>query len=441
MSAAPASRALDVVVPVLVAATVVAFAAGSSSVAGVKQVGLDARWAVLLALALAASAWAKEAGWPPPVPLFAAAAFVTLALVSALWSVAPGLSANRAASVALLFAAAAAVAAGARRSSALADRVLLGLLSGAATVALLGAVVLAASYGTAVTPASIEAPPRFQGFGENPNTVPLLLAVALPLAVGWATTAKARRARWAAIGAVALFGATIVGSGSRGALLAGALGTAVALVLPLRRGRGPVLALGAVLFATIVAAMLQSLPRESGTAPTQANAPAAASTRHVDVERAYPLDNDIGRPLPGGGEPPVDRTLLGASGRAEAWGGALDRAAGRPLLGFGFGTEGRVFVDRYYGFVGGLPENSYIGAALQLGIVGLAALLGLVGALLLRGRRALALSAWGPACAGVVVAGLAVAAVQSYLYSAGNIAAASFWIAAFLLPALSEEPG
>ena len=82
----------------------------------------------------------------------------------------------------------------------------------------------------------------------------------------------------------------------------------------------------------------------------------------------------VGRPLPGGGEPPVERSFFGASGRTEAWRGALQQAAERPLLGFGFGTEDKAFVDRYYGFVGSLPENSYIGISLQLGLVGLAAL-------------------------------------------------------------------
>jgi hypothetical protein len=42
------------------------------------------------------------------------------------------------------------------------------------------------------------------------------------------------------------------------------------------------------------------------------------------------------------------------------------------------------------------------------------------------------------ACAGVVVAGLVCAFVQSYLTSVGNIATAAFWIGAFLLAALGD---
>src|SRR6185437_13011608 len=122
------------------------------------------------------------------------------------------------------------------------------------------------------------------------------------------------------------------------------------------------------------------------------------------------------------------------SGRLDAWRGALHEAARRPVAGHGFGTEQDVFVDRYYRFVGGLPEDSYLGLALQLGVVGLLALLALVAALVAPGLRALR----GPrpdlaaAGLGVLAAGLAIAVVQSYLYSVGNIATSTLWIAAFL---------
>lgn len=418
----------------LAGATVVAFAAGSSSVGWVKDAGGGARWVVLAALALAAVAWARGKTLSALPSLFAGA-LVALALVSSLWSVAPRLSAGRALSLALLLATALLLAAGSRGSAALAGRVLLGLLGGAAAVALLGVLVLAVSYGTAVVPASIEAPARYRGFGENPNTVPLLLALAVPLALHWILSARANRERLLAAAALALFCATIIGSGSRGALLGAAVGAAVTVAVAIRGPRRLAAGLGAVVLIAAAAAALQSLPQESATPPATA-ASLASSSPYIDVERAYPLDNDVGRPLPGGGEPDVERSLAGASGRREAWRGAIGTVAERPLLGFGFGTEERVFVDRYYGFVGGRPESSYIGMALQLGVVGLAALLALLAALVAGGRRALAgRSGWAAATAGVVAAGLAVAVVQSYLYSVGNIATATLWIAAFLLAA------
>jgi hypothetical protein len=425
---------LDRVVPMLAGVTVVAFAAGSSSVGEVKEIGLAGRWIVLAVLAVAAAMWAR--GRPfRAVAALAAGGFAGLALVSSLWSVAPRLSAERGASLTLLLATTLLIAAGARGSAARVEHVLLGLLGGAAGVALLGVLVLAVSYGTAVVHASLETPPRYRGFGENANTVALLLALAVPLALHWVLRARTSGARVLAGGTLALFAATIVGAGSRGALLSGAIGAGVTIALAVRGSRRLAIALGAVLVAAVVGAALQSLPQESSSAAPPPAAASPAAPRYVDVERVYPLGDDVGRPLPGGGEPEVERSLFGASGRTEAWRGAIALAAERPLLGFGFGTEARVFVDRYYAFVGARPENSYIGASLQLGFIGLAALLALL-AVLVAGSRG-APRGWAAACAGVVAAGLAVAVVQSYLYSAGNIASATFWIAAFLLPALA----
>ena len=185
--------------------------------------------------------------------------------------------------------------------------------------------------------------------------------------------------------------------------------------------------------------MVQSLSSAS-TASRAVVAPASppppARPGFRDAEGDYPLDADLGRPPPGGGEPAVQRSFSGSSGRTDAWRGAIHQAARRPLLGYGFGTEARVFVDRYYRFFGGLPEDSYIGISLQLGIVGLIALLGLFAACLLPlpPRPGLA---W--ACVGVVAAGMVMAVVQSYVYSVGNIAAAPLWIAAFMVPALGAE--
>jgi O-antigen ligase len=140
------------------------------------------------------------------------------------------------------------------------------------------------------------------------------------------------------------------------------------------------------------------------------------------------------------------RTIFGTSGRAEAWQGALEQAAKRPLVGFGFGTESRVFVERYVGFESNLPENSYIGLFLQLGIVGLAVFLALPALLVVRAVRAparldparLRLAA---ACAGGLGAGLVLALFQSYIYSAGNNASAAVWICGFLLAAATIADG
>src|SRR5207244_11254122 len=100
-----------------------------------------------------------------------------------------------------------------------------------------------------------------------------------------------------------------------------------------------------------------------------------------DAELVRPLSDEIGNPALGGQGAPIHRTLFGTSGRAQAWDAALHEAAKRPIAGYGFGTESVVFVDRYYGFDSSVPENSYLGVLLQLGIVGLVAFLALLLAL------------------------------------------------------------
>ena len=68
-------------------------------------------------------------------------------------------------------------------------------------------------------------------------------------------------------------------------------------------------------------------------------------------------------------------TTTVASGRIAAWEGALEQIGDRPILGYGFGTEQKVFIDRWYYFQGGSAENSYLGLLMQLGAVGLALVL------------------------------------------------------------------
>ena len=136
------------------------------------------------------------------------------------------------------------------------------------------------------------------------------------------------------------------------------------------------------------------------------------------------------------------RNVTTGSGRLTAWKGALKQAERRPLLGYGFGTEERVFIDRFYVFKGSRPENSYLGWLLQLGAAGLVLFLGLGVALvgvLWRARRAEG-SRRDVLLAGasVVLAGYIVALVQSYVYSVGNVATASVWICAFAVCALAS---
>ncbi len=438
---------LERVVPALLGLTVLAFAAGSSSVDAVTRLAHGARWAALFALFVATAVWA---GWRtrtlalPVAAIVASVAVVGLALLSTLWSVAPRLTFERAVSLGLLLATAGLLAAAARERPGRARLVLGGLLGGMAAVGLAGLVVLAFAHDSAVERASIETPARFRGLGQNPNTAALLFAVGVPLAIWALLAARGRAYRVLTAGLILLLVGSIVASGSRASLLAAACGALVPAVVAPGRGRGRLLAAVAVGAAAVACALLQQLPDAVAirpSAPSAHSGKPAPPPRYLDAESSYPLGADVGGPLPGGGQPTVRRSFLSSSGRVQAWEGALRQAAQRPLLGYGFGTETRVFVDRYYGFVAGLPESSYIGMALQLGVVGVLALLALVAVLALPARRVLG----GPqrtivaACLGAVLAGLVLAGAQSYLYSVGNIGAATFWICAFLLTAVVDE--
>ncbi|MDE3190608.1 MAG: O-antigen ligase family protein [Acidobacteriota bacterium] len=424
--------------PWLVAATVFAFACGSSSVASVTHAGHTARW-VLLVLLLAAAAARARLRRRLPTPSAAAAAavaFVGLALVSAAWSVSPRLSAERAVSLGILFATALLLPAAEDRPA----RLLAGLAGGAAAVAIAGLVVLAADHAAAVQAASIESPARYRGLGQDPNTASLLFALALPLSLGLTAAATSVRARAASALAAALFVGSIVASGSRGALFAGGAGALVFVVARHARLRRAVAPAAVVAAAVVAGLLVQNLPKAlaHSTGPPSAPPPAAqvkAQHGYLNAEATYPLNADIGAPLPGGGQPSITRGFFGGSGRGEAWTGTLHQILQRPLLGFGFGTESAVFVDRYYYFVGGSPEDSYLGISLQLGVLGLVLLVALFASLAWPARRALRNDV-AAACAAAVAAGLALAVVQSYVYSVGNIGTATLWICAFLLPVM-----
>jgi O-antigen ligase len=411
---------------------VFAFAAGSSSVARVIRVGHDARWVLLglLLLAAAARIASTRRFVLATAPAIAAAALVALAVVSSAWSISPRSSVERAVSLAVLFATAIALAAGEREPR----RLVAGLVLGAAAVAVAGLVVLAVDHSAAVQAASFETPARYRGFGQDANTAALLFGIAVGPALA---LARSRRA-WLVV--VAILVGSIVASGSRGGLFAGGLG-AVVVVASTLRSRRRLLAAAAVLAVVVAGLVIQNVPKAHGppnSATLAAGTGPAPAHGYLNAEAVYPLAADVGARLPGAGQSSVTRGFFGGSGRISAWTGALHQILQRPVLGFGFGTEARVFVDRYYYFVGGSPEDSYLGISLQLGLVGLVALLALF-ATIARGYRHAASNDAVVACAAAVVAGLALAVVQSYVYSVGNIGTAMLWICAFLLPVAARD--
>lgn len=441
MTTAVAPRQLDRVVPLVVGLTVFAFAAGSSSVNDVLRAGHTLRWVLLVVLLAAGALWSLPRPVPPRGATVAAAVLVALALLSTAWSVEPRTTFERAVSLGVLFATVLVLAAAARGRPDRVTSLLAGVLGGAVAVAVAGILLLGVDHAAAVVGATYESPARYRGFGQDPNTVALLAGVATPIAL-WLLLTSRRRAVAAA--SLLLLAGTIVASGSRGGLVSAGAGCLVVVLLASGWSMRGALVAGAVVVAAVaVGAAVQSIPSPSNTS-TQTAPPASSGPRpkpgFLNAEAEYPLDADIGQPLPGGGQPPVRRSLFGSSGRLDAWGGALRESVRRPVVGHGFGTEQAVFVDRYYRFVGSLPENSYLGLALQLGIAGLVALGGLVIVLARSGLRALGAPRrpFAVAGLGVLAAGLVAAVVQSYIYSVGNIAALAFWLPAFLLSAVAD---
>jgi O-Antigen ligase len=396
------------------------------------------RFPLLFELALVAVAyvtWRLPRRRPRGVPFVALGAFVVLALASSAWSARTGWTERRSGALLLLAVAGAALAAATAARPEAVGRILEALVAAAAIVALLGLYMLWVSHAQAVQSASVQYPARYRGIGQNPNTVPLLLALAVPLAL-WLWTKR----RALAAGALLLFDGSIVASGSRGALIAALAGSVVWLATLRRpwRLRLALLAAVAGVFAADVAIM--QIPKPLSAAPAQG--PSAPHRVVRNAEFALPLEDELGRP--GKNAPPIRRTLFGTSGRAQAWDGALHQIAHRPVAGYGFGTEQYAFVDRYYGFDSSVPENSYLGVALQLGVVGLAALLVVLGVLAAVAWRALRTLtgrtlAAARACASVGVAGVVLGVTQSYLTTPGNLAASTFWIAALCLPALAAR--
>lgn len=429
---------LDTAAACAVAVAVFAFACGSTSVSEIAPVGRAARWAMLLILfgVGVAAALRRRRRSPIRVVAIPAVALACLALLSAAWSVSPRLTIERAATLILLIFVVWLLA-GSVRHTALAD----GMLVGAVAVALAGLVTLAAAHDAAVQAATYEYPVRYRGFGEDPNTVPLLLGLALPLA---ARRLVGHRRIWAAL-ALALFFGSIVASGSRGGLAAGCAGLVVFALASAWPARRRLAVAAAVIAAFAGGAALTTIPRplvSPASSATAAAPKAAPKPRYLDAGKVRPLDEDVGRD--GASAPLLRRTLFGSSGRTAAWRGAIAQAAGRPLLGYGFGTEARVFVDRYYSFVADLPENSYVGLALQLGLAGVVLLAALLAGLALAAHRATRAAKPGmrgmaAAMAGAVAAGMVSAVAQSYIYSVGNIATSSLWLCGAVLAVAAAE--
>lgn len=435
------------------AATIVLVVLASGSVRTLVSVASPLRWAGLCIFAGLALLWARSAAVDPSrllTVLVPAGLLSALALDSTVWSVTPGSTFAHAVSFALLLLGAGAVATVARDVAP--ARLVAEALVGAATV-----VCLAGPCVYAFVPheaAQLQAPTvpfRWAGLGENPNTVQLLAAVCAVPAL-WLTLASGGRRRVAFGCAFVVLCAQVVASGSRDGAIGVALGALVfVMLIPLARGARVVALFG--VFA-LAAALVGGVALLNHTALPE---PSAASAARAAPAPAPPSGSAIGKSSssPKLVLPPLDyefgtiqmtpRTLFGTGGRAQAIREGIDQANERPVAGWGFGTEQRVFINRVATFRSNEVEDSYVGLYLELGA--LAPLLWVALALALawsaiRARRRLdrggRLAVAG--LAGAAASGYVLGVGQSYVYSAGNVATLTFWLVAFLTAGIAGVP-
>lgn len=438
---------------ITVALTVFCMVLGSASVPELVGPGRKLRWIALLALAalsagLAVRGRRQRLGRSFVVVVALAAWLVGLSLVSTAWSVDPHLTFGRAASLALLLVVAVGMAVASRTRPVLPSALLGGILAGAVATAAAGLVLLAVGHGEAVQQATASYGARYRGLGANPDTASMLEGVALPIVLWLSVRAHTHVGKALSLAAAVLLLGSIGGSGSRGGLIAALVGGVVfALALPAPWRRRLVLAL-AVAVAVAGAGGISRIPRPL-TPSSQANRPGqGAGSNPTD---SVPIGAPVGtREQQFGGVLGDElfrfnagkRSFLTSSGRLQAWWEAFKQAENRPFVGYGFGTEEKVFLDRVYNFQGAHVENSFVGMLLQLGFVGLASLLALLAAVWWNAARAVRRNAdarLAPLVA-MVASGTALMLVQSYIYSAGNIASVAVWIAIFAATALATGP-
>jgi O-antigen ligase len=346
-----------------------------------------------------------------------------------------------------------------------------GVLAGAVIVVLLSYGLWAIDPAQATQSHNAGSPWRFRGIGGNPNTVAMLAAAALPVAWVGVVVAKRPLARGLAGASLVLLAVELALSGSRGGIFAAVLGSAfaVGIAVPRSRVRSVAAAAGVAVVLLGFSAVVDKLLPAAGATPVAASPPAPPSwlpwysqvgpTGNALVQvtnRSGALgdaillpkslglckpEDELGRPKPGQATS-YRRTLFTSSGRGQAWVRALHEGLARPIAGYGFGSEDRVFSSCFYFFTGAHVENSYLGLFLQLGVVGVlffAVLALALGRGLLRAARDVETRSAAAIACGAAAAALVLALVQSYFYSVGNIATLSVWLFVFVGAALGSR--
>lgn len=332
------------------------------------------------------------------------ALFVTLAFASATWSVDPGLTLQRAASVALLFMAVFALAARAwaTRQDVLRDLAVVAFVLVAALIVGLVGYARGAEWASQAS--------RFRGILENPNSVGVVGALLIPVAFGFAGWRRGgRRMWWSVVGLLALV--SLVLSESRSGLIGAGLGLLTILMVGSRRSAAQ-RSIPFVIVGLSIAVLLIGVSR----APDRLQ---DAAGRRIEFES-------------------------GAGGRFDAWRLAWDLCRDRPGTGWGFGTTEQVFGVRVPALVsqtfqGGLVHNGYLQTLLEIGPMGLVLLISALWRIV---RRAIggSLDVARSGVIGAVVAGLVSQMGESGITSAGSIFAFNFWLLAIAALSLRLRP-
>jgi ABC-type amino acid transport substrate-binding protein/O-antigen ligase len=380
--------------------------ASNSSLTWLKQPFLAARWAALITLALLIAPEFRRAPRRLILRVGLLAILPALATLSALWSVEPQLTLERAATFAVMLW----IVAGYGMSWGIDHAELDGFVDSAAG---LSAAVFVVSLAVPAVSSRGLLNGQLRGIFENPNGLGLFLGLTYPFVAAALDRRGIVRTR---IAVIAAYGGMAAAAHARGGILALAL-TGIGFELARRRfvWASAAAAAGAVLIAValLTTSGTQTTPTKSGGV-LSVGAPAASV------------------PLPHG-QSFVSR-LTGA--RSEGWRAAVTLIKTKPLEGYGFGTGDRLFSlysDRVHFeyFEGANPNEAYLQLVLELGVV-LAAivLLPLLGAAVL-GARLLAAgrSLSGMSCGLTLLAGLVVGLVESVFTSAGAPWAPLIWVA------------
>ncbi len=240
------------------------------------------------------------------------------------------------------------------------------------------------------------APARLQGLKNHPNALGSFCAMACPVILWkwWRSRGGAR------VGLVALGGTVavmLILSGSRTSLLCGGLGVAACLAAAGRRRTCAAFVAAAAAGALVLMA-----------------SPTAGLRRRVD-----------------------DGTAVNLTGRPAIWRAGWYLVEERPLEGFGYDAETRVFQDAAwqrdarveFGVTARQSmHNGYLSVLAGTGVVGLALWLGVLAVPMVGALRARACGGKG-LVVGMLSVGLVTNLVESQITPAASTAAAMFWVA------------